>query len=230
MATRFYLPAEGSGTPATSPAFDAAWEQNGQATRLRLLRKNQLASLSTLADTGTRTVPITTTQDILCNQWVSDPIRAQRITGTVSAVVRVLESTVDANVTLAFVMRVLGLDGTVRGTMFSVFGTGTEYAVTAATRIVASSAVTAVTALTGDRLVVEIGSRATAPASAQTYTMRFGTSAATDFALTAALTTDLNPWVELSQDIYDDRPENGKGVSSVSAGVISVTERTRTWG
>ncbi len=73
-ATRFYFPAEGSGTPNISPAFDAGWNQTGQATRLNLLNKAQLSTLSTLADDGTRTVPITTTQNILGNQFVSGVI------------------------------------------------------------------------------------------------------------------------------------------------------------
>jgi hypothetical protein len=202
MATRFYLPAEGSGAPSVSPAFDAGWEQTGQATRLKLLRKTGLTTLSTLADTGTRTVPITTTQDILCNQWVSDWIPPQRITGTVSYVSRVLESALTANVSLALVVRVVNDDTTVRGTLFSNFNLDTEFAATAATRIANAQAVTALTTLPGDRLVIEVGGHAAAPTAATTYTMRFGTSAATDFALTTALTTDLNPWIEFSQDIW----------------------------
>jgi hypothetical protein len=232
MPTRFYLPAEGSGAPTVSPAFDSNWEQTGQATRLRLRYKQTVSTVSTLADTGTRTVPITTTQDILGTQFVSDPIPAQTIRGQCSLVIRTIESTVDANVTLAVVLRLMSNDGaTSRGTLFSVFGTGTEYAVTAATRIVASSNVTSFTAQPGDRLVLEVGARATTPVSAQTYTHRLGHSAATDFALTAALTTDLNPWLELSQDLFKGATnwENGRSFGVAASGV-SVTERTRTWG
>lgn len=204
-ATRFYLPAEGSGAPNISPAFDAGWEQTGQATRLKLLYKPKLTTLSALADTGTRTVPITTTQDILCNQFISDGIPAQRIGTdcTFSAVIRVLESAATANVTLAIVVRVVSSDGaTVKGTLFSTFNVDTEFATTAATRIQVASAVTALTTAVGDRIVVEIGGHAAAPTAATTYTMRQGTNAATDFALTTALTTDLNPWVEFSQDLF----------------------------
>lgn len=203
MATRFYFPATGSGTPSVSPSFDAGWEQTGQAVRLVLQRKTELSTRTTLANTSTITVPITTTQDILCAQFVSDPIPAQRIIGTVSLVDRVLESATTANVTLAVVVKVVSQDGgTARGTLFSTFNTGTEFGTTAATRIVNAQAVTALTTQPGDRLVVEIGGHAAAPTAATTYTMRFGTSATSDFALTAALTTDLNPWVELSQNIW----------------------------
>ena len=205
-ATRFYFPAEGSGTPNISPAFDAGWEQTGQATRLKLLLKNKLSTLSTIADNSTRTVPITTTQDILCNQFVSDPIPPQRIDTSVlfSAVIRVFESATTANVTLAVVCKIVDAAGTARGTLFSTFNTGTEWPLTAsaATRIVSQTAVTALTTQVGDRIVVEIGGHAAAPTAATTYTMRQGNSAASDFALTAALTTNLNPWCEFSDDLF----------------------------
>src|SRR3954464_2529597 len=112
-ATRFYFPAEGSGAPNISPAFDAGWEQTGQGTRLKLLYKQNLSTLSTIANNGTRTIPITTTQDILCNQFVSDPIPSQRLDTSClfSCVVRVLESASTANVTLAIVVKVVSQDG-----------------------------------------------------------------------------------------------------------------------
>ncbi len=226
MPTRFYMPAEGSGVPNISPAFDAGWEQTGQATRLKLLRKTTLSSLSTLANTGTRTVPITTTQDILCDQFVSDPIPAQRIIGTFSYVSRVLESALSANVVLDLVLRVCSQDGTViRGTLFSVFNVDTEWPTTAATRIQGAIAVTPLTTQPGDRLVLEVGGRPIAPSAATTYTMRFGNSASTDFALTTALTTDLNPWMELSQDIWDADTNNYQFVR-VGDG-MSTSERIR---
>lgn len=228
MSTRFYLPAEGSGAPVVSPAFDSNWEQTGQATRLRLPFKTELNTLSTLANTGTRTVPITTTQDILCNQWVSDTIPAQRITGTISYVGRVLQTTT-VGTTLAVSLRVVSQDGgTVRGTLYSIFGVDTAFASTAATRIRSAIALTPLTSLPGDRLVLEIGGRATAPAAAGTYTMRFGTSAVTDFALTTALTTDLNPWMELSQDIRTGDVNNFRNIQADSG--ISATELVRAWG
>lgn len=226
MATRFLLPAEGSGAPSVSPAFDAGWEQTGQATRLKLLRKTGLSALSTLANTGTRTVPITTTQDILGNQFVSDPIPPQRIIGTVSYVSRVLESASTANVTLAVVLRVVSQDGgTVRGTLFSTFNTGTEFGTSASTRIVSAQAVTPLTTQPGDRLVLEVGGHAAGPTAGTTYTMRFGTSASSDFALTSGLTTDLNPWLELSQDLWAGLPVNYQAVR-VGDG-LSVSERLR---
>jgi hypothetical protein len=229
-ATRFYFPAEGSGTPNISPSFDAGWEQTGQATRLKLLYKKNLTTLSTIADDGTRTVPITTTQDILCNQFVSDPIPPQRIDASClfSLVIRVFESATTANVTLAIVAKVVSQDGgTARGTLFSTFNVDTEWplSASAATRIQTQIAVTALTTQPGDRLVIEIGGHAAGPTAATTYTMRQGTSAATDFALTTALTTDLNPWCEFSTDLFATPFNNFQGVKAGDG--ISVTEKIR---
>jgi len=231
VPTRFYFPAEGSGAPDISPAFDAGWEQTGQATRLKLLPKLELVTLSTLADTTTRTVPITTTQDILCNQFVSRAIPPQRFDSSclVSLVIRVLESALTANVTLALVVKVVDAAGGARGTIFSTFTVDTEFPTTAATRKQSASALTALTTQPGDRLVVEVGSHAAAPTAATTYTMRQGTSAAADFALTSALTTDLNPWIEFSTDIFGTKVNNLQQAAARdgNAGVISVGERLR---
>jgi hypothetical protein len=228
MATRFYFPAEGSGTPAISPAFDAGWEQTGQATRLKLVRKSQIAAASTLANTGTRTVPITTTQDILCNQFVSDPFPRPVLLDagiTFSLVMRVLESAATANVTLACVVRLVDSAGAARATLFSTFSTGTEFGTTAATRIVAATAITSILANAGDCIVVEVGGNAAAPTAATTYTMRQGYSATSDFALTAALTTDLNPWCEFSAELYGTGLNNYQFAKAGDG--MSVSERIR---
>jgi hypothetical protein len=203
MATRFYFSLVGVG--AVSPNFDTNWEQQGQGTRRPLAYKATLDATSTLGDGTVRTVPITTTQDILGVQFISDPLPPQAISGTCACVLRLFESANTVNVTLALSVRVVSSDGdSVRGTLFSVFGTGTEFPLTAsaATRIVNNQAVTPLTIEQGDRLVVEVGGRATGPTASGSYTLRFGTSAATDFALTSGLTTDLNPWFELSQNVF----------------------------
>lgn len=213
MPTRFYFPAEGSGAPSISPAFDAGWAQTGQATRLKLLNKKTLATLSTIANSVTKTVPITTTQSILGNQFVSDPIPSQRIDTSVlvSLVLRFFENATTNNTALAVVIKVFDSTGTVaRGTLFSVFGTGSNFPVSASasTSIIAQTAVTALTTLPGDRLVVEVGGHAAAPSVAGSFTMRQGFSAASDFALTAGLTTDLNAWVEFSSNVIGNMPQN----------------------
>lgn len=110
---------------------------------------------------------------------------------------------------LAIVVKVVSQDGAVvRGTLFSNFNQDTEFATTQSTRIVNAQSVTNVITQPGDRIVLEVGGHAAAPTAATTYTMRQGDNNAADFALTSALTTDLNPWLEFSQNIYSTDTNN----------------------
>lgn len=235
MATRFYFPA--SGSPVVSPNFDAGWEQTGQATHLPLVRKSTLSAITTLANSSDITIPITTTQQILCYQFVSDEVfKPVRITAQdlFSLVIRCSENANSNNARIAYVLRAISQDGTtVLGTLASsMANVGTEFALHAssATRIFGDGATTvALTETTISepwRLVLDLGSHAQAPTAAGNFRLRVGTSASTDFALTTALTTDLNPWMELSLNLDATRFNNYQHVSCNSSG-ISVTERIR---
>lgn len=234
MATRFHFQA--SGSTAVNPAFDAGWEQTGQAVRLPLVLNNEITVLTTLANSTAVTVPITTTQQILCYQFVSDRVFPPVRLGTdvlFSMVIRGLENATTNNVFLAYVMRAMSQDG---GTSFgtlasSMTNTGTEFVATAATRIFGNGTTTvALTATTiGQpwRLVLDVGGHAQAPSAAGSYTYRVGTSAASDFALTSALTTDLNPWMELSINLGAGPDILSSYGGARGASGISVNERYR---
>jgi len=226
MATRFYLEPT-IAIAGILPAFDGGWEQTGQALRRALEPKRNVQVLSLLADSSAITVPITTSQDILAYQFISDPLPAQRLIGTVSFAMRFLEASTNANVNLALVLKSCSQDGlTLGATIFSTFGTGTEFATTpAASRFVGPSAITAVSLGPGDRLVLEVGAHATAPAAASTYTARVGFSSTTDLTLAEGTTTDNNPFLELSQDIWAANLENYRRVRPQGSG-ISMTEIT----
>lgn len=211
MATRFYF--EPTSTPSITPTFDSGWEQTGQAIRRNLTSKTRVTTLAALADGTSVTVPITTTQDILDVQFISEPIPTQRLIGTVSVVIRCDESTVNVNAFLAVVIKVISNDGTTsRGTIFSNFSNGTEITssntTSASTKIVNAQALTEISTQPGDRILVEVGANAAAPIASGTYLMRFGYNAASDFALTQGLTTDLNPWIEFSQNLWASDSNN----------------------
>lgn len=76
----------------------------------------------------------------------------------------------------------------------------TAFAATAATRIVRAVALANITSSEKDRLVVEIGGNMASISSlCRSPDMTDGDPSATaDYALTTALTTDLDPWVEFS--------------------------------
>lgn len=205
MATRFYL--QSTGTPAQTPSFDSKWEQTGQASRRPMVRSTRLSAATALTDSSAITVPITTTQQILAYQFIGDEVFAPaRLDASVlfSMVIRAIESANTANVFLAYVLKAVTPDGgTSLGTLStSPDNTGTEVAITtAATRIFSQTAITATTISQPWRLVLEVGGDARSPTAATTYTYRVGSNGASDFALTSALTTDLNPWMELSVNL-----------------------------
>lgn len=204
MPTRFYFE-NTTASPLNSLGFDAGWEQTGGADRRFSPRKGMQSVVSAMTNQTAQTVPITTTQQILSRQYCTEPIPfRQRLEGTFSMVLRVLESATSANVFLAYVLRAVSKDGNVvRGTLASsMTNAGTEYAASAATRIFSAVALSALTLEEGDRLILEVGGHAQAPSAAGSYTHRYGATLQADFALTSALTTDLNPWWELSQDLF----------------------------
>lgn len=214
MATRFYL--QNSGAAPVSPAYDAGWEQTGEADRVILTPKLQLDIVTSLSNKQV-TIPIATTQDILNRQFVSIPIPPTnfKTTDTLSLIVRCFENATSNNATLAVVVKVVSQDGSiVRGTLYSNYNIDSEFALSAsaATRIVNSVNLTALNTLPGDRLVVEVGIHALGPAAAGSANQRFGSSAASDFAMTSGLTTDLNPYFELSKDLWATRFNNHQQV------------------
>lgn len=201
MATRLYLPT--SGAAGSSPTVSAGWgRQIAAFARFPMAT----AKANTALTTYTALFGATTTSGTLWHQWVSDTLNVdQTITGTVSMVVgKCAETTANGDASLAFVLRtMIGDTSSVRGTNLSFLATDTEFPLVAAaaTRIHSARALTSVAALAGDRLCMEIGIWGVTPTN-ENMQLRFGDPTATaDFALTAALTTDLDPWVELSQTI-----------------------------
>jgi hypothetical protein len=227
MATRFYFQA--SGSPAVTPVgFHADWEQTGEAVVLPMATAVDV--VTALTDSAAITVPITTTQDILCYQFVSArvflPVRLGSDV-TFSMVIRGLESNNAANVRLAYALRAVSVDGqTVLAELASqINNTGTEFTTSAQTRIFSALALTAATLDQPWRPVLEVGGHTQAPASARTYTYRCGTNGASDFALTSGLTTDLNPWMEVSASLNATVLNNYQAVRVPDG--LSVAEKIR---
>ena len=217
MASRFYFHSSGSQPAPTNPAFDAGWEQTGQAVRLPMDLKAMQGPQTALTNSSAITVPITTVQQILAYQFTSNQIFLPvQLDASVlfSMVLRGLENATTNNVFLAYVLRAVSVDGgTFLGTLASsMTNAGTEFVATAATRIFGNGTTTV--ALTNTliaqpwRICLEVGGHAQAPSVAGSYPYRVGSAAATDFALTSALTTDLNPWMELSRNLDTSRSTN----------------------
>jgi len=220
MATRIYLPS--SGATRISPAFDGAWGLITGADRVRavagLASKTAMASKSTAETSAT---PV----NVLSRQYIVGPLKAVEISGTVKGRIRAQEANADAEYRAQIVIRVVSSDGgTVRGTLraadsealSSEFGTGlVNRAFPLAT--LEPQALSPVTAQAGDWLVIEIGYFShNAHTTSRNGTFHYGDAAASDLPEDETTTTDLNPWIEFSQDIAIQEIETRQVLSEVA--------------
>lgn len=201
MATRFYLESTGS-VPLSSLARHTGWlTASGPTSRFPM---NTTKASSTLTDTATVTGGAS--KEICVIQFQYGPIGANTFnnTDTYNGIHRALESLATGNCFAASILYVVQSDGsTIRGTIYddSVGNSDIELATSAATRASPSNGFvtkSTVSAQNGDYLIFEVGVAVNGTGVSSTATQRFGSSAASDFAFTTGLTTDLNPWMEWS--------------------------------
>lgn len=200
MATRFYLPS--SGSVPISPSVSSEWESSWQFTRRPAVTTK--SNTSFVNDEGYDT-PGSTPMDICKFQYISGPLEAQTITGTVKGQIRVYEGEDDDDACRALVIRVVSNDGaTVRGTLLAHFPSSleSEWATSATNRYFPPSgtSVTSVDAQAGDRLLIEIGVRRFA-ANSGYHRYRMGDNASSDLPEDETSTSDYNPWIEFSQTL-----------------------------
>jgi hypothetical protein len=214
MAKRFYLPSGGSAP--VSPAYSALWASTNNAAALPLnTTKGSSASTDVLITSGTGWV--NSSSGSLSRQFVSAPLSAQTISGTIKGQIRTRNSDQAGGCRNAIVIRVVSNDGlTERAVLYSQFvsatgltganpdwfrGTtglsGVNRSFPVGTPPV-SGALTSYTCVSGDRLVIEIGhTRETASKNAR---ITYGESDGVD--LPEDITTNLgDPWIEFSATI-----------------------------
>jgi hypothetical protein len=232
MATRLYLPASGT-PPLPSLAKDSQWELETGLVRLPCFTIKQNTALAT----SQRTWPAGTTQQWCWWQFQSDILKYAYnwlATDTVSMVIgKCAETTSSGDTHLAYVVRVVSGDGaTIRGVIGLYHATSTEFPLmaSAATRIhnARTNGATAFASQPGDRIIIEIGLHGVTPAL-ELIQMRIGDpSAINDFALTAGLTTDLCPWVQLSRDVVFGTPpeeHSGSGLISGNGSLSGIAQK-----
>lgn len=207
MATRFYL--SNGDSQGLTPAFDASWESTSGATRVAMktfVRSRAFASVVVSEASASGTF------DVLIRQYISDPIAAVTISGTVKGVIRALESNTDADLRSQMVIRVVSYDcATIRGTLIASDASALTSEWDAATLTNrkfplawtgSGTSVSSVAAQDGDRIVIEVGYRAhNTTVSSRNGTLRFGDASGSDLAEDETSTADNNPWVEFSDTI-----------------------------
>lgn len=213
MATRFYtFPPPASGVVFLVPSFtkDASWGGQGSGYYSGFLMHKRWLSTGYLWDVWDTESSAVNPFDACCAQFVSAPLEAQAISGTIKGVFLVRELAATDDLRAQLVVRVIGPDGTVRGTLLGMDTSAltSEFSTTYTNRKFplawtgAGATLTSVTALLGDRIVAEIGMRAhNSSGSAVNALFRLGVKATGDCAEDETGTTDLTGWLELSQTL-----------------------------
>jgi len=232
VATRIYLPAS-SAAPTITPAVGAGWTATAPTGFVRV-RGSTTKTATALADHtsagGTATSPSTA----VFRQYIVGPLSAQTISGSITGVIRGLESATQQNGTVAINIRQVSSAGAHVNDLLAVSAsdntaaTPPEFGTTAATRRFQDAAEAVTLTLTsrtftdGQYLVIEIGTRKSDTSTTRTATLRFGDSAATDFAHTDGLTTDLNPWVEFSANLTFMQVSSGDAIGRLGPRALNV--------
>lgn len=201
MATRYYLPS--SGAPAISPAYAAAWTDTVAGTRLQM----ETTKSGTSAASRTGGGGVAGAGSVLLAQYVSRAIGAQTISGTIKGQIRAREVNAGINARAQLVARVIGPDGTVRGTLVaaqaealsSEFSTGLfnrKFPLAALSPVT----VTSVVAQDGDHVVIEVGALVD-DNGIDEVTIQVLDNAASDLAEDETSGAANNPWIEFSADI-----------------------------
>jgi len=170
-------------------------------------------AMSTVVATHT----LAAVNDVLIAQFISEPIAAATITGTVKGIIRTSESNAANDCRAQMVIKVMSNDGTVeRGVLLAenAGALSNEFATTLTNRKFplnwagAGTSLSSVIASENDRIVIEIGTRFHVTTTSITASFRLGDSAASDNLENETSTNDNRPWVEFSQDLVFNRNVN----------------------
>ena len=201
MVTRLYLPS--TGCAAIDPAL-GAWE----VTTGRIQRKAVTTKIGSSFAMHVMAEQATANQRFLCRQYITDPVSAQTITGTIKGQIRASGGTVSARSMM--LVRVVSNNGsTYRGTLldFNDSPASATFVATLTNRHMphlpttqTSITVSAVAALAGDRLVIEIGALHGVGGESGAG-LNFG-DATSDLPEDLTTVTANSPWVEFSLDLF----------------------------
>src|SRR3972149_5036955 len=189
MPTRFYLPS--TGTAGQTPTVLGGWTSSDPDFVRRVISTSKLSSaMADLIINDTTTTP----EYIAIYQGISAPIVGnQTITGTIKGQIRCFENSTNYNGTLAIGVQVVSGDGTVqRGIALAVAASDSaaspyELLIAPLTNTAfydvsesASITLSDVSALNGDRIVLEIGTRNVSATTTRTAPLNFGDDSGTD--------------------------------------------------
>lgn len=214
MAKRFYL--SNAAISGTTPSTKrGSWDVNSATAIFKLGAKAGAA-----ATTAQSITTNTANWDVLLARFVTDQVvlRSAALSGTVSWMAGVQEANADANYfTHVHIFVTAGDSNTLRGTLLSSGIGSSEWPTTAAGRGQSGMTLSSVNVEPGDRIVVEIGYRASkANTTSRAGTLRYGGTNATD--LSENGTNSAQPgWFEFSDpnQVFEEPPQEPYGSSYI---------------
>lgn len=209
MSTRMYLPHSTAGAAAVSPTFGAGWHRTADADRIRF-GPAKMATAMTSRTVNTSTVELVSF--CMARQYVSDPMKAMSLSGSITGQIRALESNSNLNATIAIRIAICNEDGSNVREVLAVTAADTtttppELATTLTNRQLQDSAenttvpITTTTVNEKDRLILEIGIRESNTTANRSADLSMGDDSGSDLAVDNTTTTANNPWIQFSANI-----------------------------
>lgn len=229
-ATRFYLPS--TGAAAVSPAFTLSgfsWTDTTQADRIAAVTTKINSAITDKVCNGTGGTNI----DQLFRQYVSAPIQAQTISGTVKGQIRALEELTSNDARAQIVIYVVSNDGsTLRGVLYGGDTATLSSEFSNAGRVNrkfprgGAQSLSSVACSANDRIVMEIGARRSGTSVHQVYLVFGDTTTGADLPEDETTTTATTiPWIEFSADILNP---SVSATATVSQGTLTLTGKAMT--
>lgn len=179
------------------PGVNAAWNVTTGNTQKMM---NPTKDASTIASITSGLTGAAAVRKIILSQWISQPLAAQTMNGTLTGQVRFNMSSISSRTGEGFVyFSVLSAAGvrTEVGTL-----TTTALTATLTNRTLISLTLSAVSVPAGGRFCVDIGwNYSTGSNTATSGVGSFGSSSATDLAVDNTTTTANNPFIKFSQTV-----------------------------
>ena len=228
MASRLYFPE--TEAAAVSPTISATDWEHINTLRRRLLTSPDSSTLTTTAYTPDAADHLVN-GDAHHRQYVSDPLPAQNISGSVKAQFQCLEANAANNLFLTLKIFVVSEDGaTIKETLLAITRDSTnELATSLTNRNFPSTALTAADIEEGDRIVVEVGLGGTPTAAGGTQghngSLRWGCNASGgDLAENDTETgTTFRPWIEFTDNINQRLTGTGAIASAEAFGAAKIS-------
>jgi hypothetical protein len=212
MATRLYISNDAA---AVTPSPQGGWDDVAAVVTRKLGPK--AGASATVAQSETST---SATWDVLLGVWVSDTLSAQTISGTLDWCVGAMESSNNMNANTHLFAWVMKPDGTSRGTLLDTI-VASEWLATGTGKAVSGAALSSVGALSGDRIVVELGYQAQNTFNnLWTGTLWYGNAGVTDLTNGNTNVTTQPGWVEFSATLaFGGAVASGRSSQAIFVGL-----------